>query len=591
MRSRIPITSLTVFATSGLLALSVSIVLFLGFGQAAQSTRELWAGRADTLIDGMEQSLEAQLKPVRDQARWVARDVTDLSDRASFDAYMLGALAATPQVAGAAIITADGMSRRWHRSTRQIVDEDWSNLPWFEEYVELVRTADGPAWREPIFTETVDTSTLLHDVPLRDGEGNFIGIYAQIVPVEELSAILSRTYADTGLTPFVLYDRRYVLSHPALGGFNQDQILPTMEELGDLVLERIWTPDENATYIDQALTNTQSSGVVWGEDFYLFLYRDINRYGPAVWTVGAYLNTSLNINSVRDRIIRALAAGLAVLVVGVLASILLGHKVSSPIKAMVSAANTVSDGDLDSVEPLEGSRIRELDDASRSFNNMVSGLRERQLIRNTLGRFVPEKVASSLLAGGGDLPPQQTEATILFCDIESFTRLTEQLGPIKIVDVLNAYFSSMFDVLEQHGGVVTQFQGDAILATFNVPIAAGDHAHNALRAAEEMLATVAREAYCGEKLNIRIGINTGTVVAGAIGAYDRLNYTVHGDAVNLAARLEAMNKQYGTRLLLSDHTTRLIPQAEFVEIGETTARGQTRAIRLYTLATTPGSNA
>lgn len=580
---RIPITSLTVFATSGLLALSVSIVLYLGFGQAAESTRELWAGRADTLIDGMEKSLEAQLKPVRDQALWVARDVNDLTDPASFDAYMLGALAATPQVAGAAIILPEGRSRRWHRQTREIIDEDWSQAPWFAEYVAQVRAADGPAWREPIFTETINTSTLLHDVPLRDRDGNFIGIYAQIVPVEELSAILSRTYADTGLTPFVLYDRRYVLSHPLLGGFNEDMILPTLEELGDLVLERIWTPDEEATYIEQALTNTQSSGIFWGEDFYLFLYRDIERYGPATWTAGAYLNTSLTTDTVAERILRALTAGLAVLVLGVLASILLGHKVSSPIKAMVGAANTVSAGDLDSVQPLEGSRIRELDDASRSFNNMVRDLRERQLIRNTLGRFVPEEVASTLLAGGGDLPPQQSEATILFCDIESFTRLTEALGPIKIVDVLNAYFSSMFDVLEKHGGVVTQFQGDAILATFNVPIADQNHARNALRAAEEMLATVAREIYCGEKLDIRIGINTGTVVAGAIGAYDRLNYTVHGDAVNLAARLEAMNKEYGTRLLLSDRSTGRIPDVEFAEIGETTARGQTQTIRLFTL--------
>ena len=361
-----------------MLAISVSIVLYLGFGQAAESTRQLWAGRADTLIDGMEQSLEAQLKPVTDQARWVARDVNDLSDVSSFDSYMLGALAATPQVAGAAIITPDGRSRRWHRKTKQIVEEDWSKVPWFSEYVAMVRSASGPAWREPIFTETVNTSTLLHDVPLRDPDGNFIGIYAQIVPVEELSAILSRTYSDTGLTPFVLYDRQYVLSHPALGGFNEDQILPTMDELGDLVLERIWSPDEEATYIEKALTNTQSSGIYWGKDFYLFLYRDIDRYGPAIWTVGAYLNTSLSTNTVRDRIIRALWAGLAVLAIGVLASIVLGHKVSNPVKSLVKAANAVNDGDLENVPDLAGSRIRELDDASRSFNNMIHGLRERQ---------------------------------------------------------------------------------------------------------------------------------------------------------------------------------------------------------------------
>ena len=165
---------------------------------------------------------------------------------------------------------------------------------------------------------------------------------------------------------------------------------------------------------------------------------------------------------------------------------------------------------------------------------MVDGLREREIIRDTLGRFVPEKVASSLLAGGGTIPVQEAEATILFCDIEAFTQLTETLGPVKIVDVLNAFFSAMVDILEQHGGVVTQFQGDAILATFNVPMADVNHARNAIQAAQEMLNCVANNEFEDETLNIRIGINTGSVVAGAIGAKGRLNYTVHGDAVNLA---------------------------------------------------------
>jgi class 3 adenylate cyclase len=201
-------------------------------------------------------------------------------------------------------------------------------------------------------------------------------------------------------------------------------------------------------------------------------------------------------------------------VLGIIASVIVGHQVSRPVKEIVNAANTVDAGSLDAVEPLEGSRIRELDDASRAFNNMVKGLRERQVIRDTLGRFVPEKVASSLgrfvpekvasslLAGGGAIPVQQTEATILFCDIESFTQLTEALGPVKIVDVLNAYFSAMVEILEQKGGVVTQFQGDAILATFNVPIADDNHARNAVHAALEMLNTVATDEYEGEKLNI-----------------------------------------------------------------------------------------
>jgi len=584
VKYRIPITAITVFGTSGLLAFTVAIVLFLGFGQAVHTTRALWADKAKTLIDGMEQSLDARLKPIRDQSLWIANDINDLSDPAKLDPYIFGSFAATPHVAGIAIVTTDGLSRRWHRGQQLAIDEDWSQRPWIQEYLEMVSKASGPRWREPIFTDTVNTSTLLHDVPLHNADGEFIGVLAQIVPVQEISALLARTYADTGVTPFILYDRNFVLAHPQIFSGNFEQPLPRIEELGDLVLQRIWSPDEEASFISRALVDTQASGIFWGDDYYLYLYRDIERYGPATWTIGAYLNTSLMTDEQTERALRALTAGLIVLGLAIIASIFVGRKVSSPVKAIVRAADTVDSGGLDRIEPLSGSHIRELDDASGAFNNMVSGLRERELIRDTLGRFVPEDVASSLLAGGGKLDVQQSEATVLFCDIEAFTRLTETLGPVKIVEVLNAYFSRMVEILEQYGGVVTQFQGDAILATFNVPIADPEHAPNAVLAAQAMLTSVTGSEYAGERLKIRIGINTGTVVAGAIGAKGRLNYTVHGDAVNLAARLEAMNKEYGTRLLMSESTVAHLPADELKAMGETTARGQTRSIKLYTLA-------
>lgn len=584
IKYRIPITAITVFGTSGLLAFTVAIVLVLGFGQAVHTTRQLWADQAKTLIDGMELSLDTRLQPIREQALWMASDIDDLSDPASLDAYVFGSFAATPHVAGIAVISPDGRIRRWHRGQREAIDDNWSSRPWIGEYLAMVETADAPRWRDPIFTDTVNSSTLLHDVPLRDADGKFIGVLAQIIPVAEVSALLAKTYADTGVTPFILYNRDFVLAHPQIFNGNFEQPLPHIEELGDLVLERIWTPDEGADFISRALVDTEASGIFWGDDYYLYLYRNIDRYGPASWTIGAYLNTSLLTDEQTVRARRALIAGLVVLVLAVIASIFVGRKVSSPVKEIVRAAGAVDSGELGKIEALSGSRIRELDDASGAFNNMVSGLRERELIRDTLGRFVPEEVASSLLAGGGKLDVQQSEATILFCDIEAFTRLTETLGPVKIVEVLNAYFSRMVEILEQHGGVVTQFQGDAILATFNVPVADPEHARNAERAAQAMLTSVAGSEYAGERLSIRIGINTGKVVAGAIGAKGRLNYTVHGDAVNLAARLEAMNKEYGTRLLMSESTISHLPQEELKLIGETSVRGQTRSIKFYTLA-------
>jgi len=581
---RIPITAITVFGTSSLLALCAGILLYLGFDQAAQSTRQLWADQAESLIDAMETTLDARLRPVRDQALWVANDIKDLSDLPALDEYFFGVLAATPQVAAIAVITPDGRSRRWHRDKRQVIEEDWSQRPWIRDYIEQVKTSDSATWREPIFTQTVSSATLLHDVPLRNAAGEFIGVFAQIVTVQDLSRLLAQNSSDTGITPFVLYNRDLVLAHPSIDSGKQEQPLARLDELGDLVLERIWSPDEDAAFISQALTGTEASGIYWGNTYYLFLYRDITDFGPAPWTIGVYLNSSLHTDEQIRNLLRALGVGLLVLVLAVAAAVVLGRKVSAPVKAFARAADAVEADDLDAVTVMGNSRIREFDEAGQAFNNMVKGLRERKLIRQTLGRFVPEKIASSLLSGGGDIPVQQTEATILFCDIEGFTRMTETLGPVRIVTVLNAYFSDMVEILERHGGVVTQFQGDAILATFNVPLADPDHASKALIAACEMLDAVAGNRYDGEAVNIRVGINTGTVVAGAIGARGRLNYTVHGDAVNRAARLEALNKEYGSRLMVSDSTAARIQHSGLVKIGETMVRGQSESIDLFSMA-------
>jgi class 3 adenylate cyclase len=583
-RYRIPITAITVFGTSGLLALTVGIVLYLGFGQTMQTTRQLWAGQAEALIDGMEQSLRASLQPVREQARWLAAGITDLRDLQSLDDSIYGALAATPQVAGIAIIRVDGSTRRWHRNPRRAIDEDWSQTAWFDDYLAQVEASDAPVWREPIFTHTVESTTLLHDIALRDVHGQFIGVLAQIVTIQSISSLLSRQHSATGITPFILYNRDFVLAHPRILDGSEQQPLPSLDTLGDEVLQRIWTPDYGSEFISSALVDTHASGHFEGDDYFLFVFRDIENYGPAPWTIGAYVNTGLVTAAQLSRAYKALTAGLVILGLAIVASIAVGRRVSAPVKAIAEAAEAVESGDLESIERLRGSRVRELDEATLAFNNMVQGLRERKLIRDTLGRFVPEKIASSLLAGGGKLDVQQSEATILFCDIEAFTQLTESLGPVKIVEVLNAFFSRMVEILEHYGGVATQFQGDAILATFNVPLADEDHAQKAACAARDMLTSVAGNEFAGERLNIRIGVNTGTIVAGAIGARGRLNYTVHGDAVNLAARLEAMNKQYGTRLLISQATASRLHGIELKTIGETRVRGHSGSITLYTPA-------
>jgi class 3 adenylate cyclase len=141
----------------------------------------------------------------------------------------------------------------------------------------------------------------------------------------------------------------------------------------------------------------------------------------------------------------------------------------------------------------------------------------------------------------------------------------------------------MVEILERHRGVVTQFQGDAILATFNVPVRDPDHAANAVRAAIEMQRMVREHTFAGHRIEHRIGINTGPVVAGAVGAEGRLSYTVHGDTVNLASRLEALNKTYGSSVLMSNTTAAVLHDFPLDAVGEVMVRGQSRPVTLFAL--------
>jgi adenylate cyclase len=212
----------------------------------------------------------------------------------------------------------------------------------------------------------------------------------------------------------------------------------------------------------------------------------------------------------------------------------------------------------------------------------MSALRERAVMRGTLGQLLPEQVARRLLAAGGRLEPVEDKVTVLMCDIEGFAALTDALGRQRVFEFLNEYFDAIVAIVERHGGVITQFQGDAILAVFNLPLPDRDHAAQALRAALEIVRVCDEKSFAGVHARNRIGLTTGRVVAGAVGSRGRLSYTVHGNAVNLAARIEALNKDYGTRILLSEKTAERCPGFALRKVADAQIRGYPDPVALFT---------
>ena len=207
-----------------------------------------------------------------------------------------------------------------------------------------------------------------------------------------------------------------------------------------------------------------------------------------------------------------------------------------------------------------------------------------------MSRFVPQEVARQvkfseerLELGYGEV----REATILFTDIEGFTTIGETLAPTELIATLNAYFAVVTAPIVKNGGVINQFQGDAILATFNVPDALSDHAACAVSAAMDIQDALRQHTFGPDlQLSSRVGINSGVIVGGIVGTGNRLGYTVHGDEVNLAARLEQLNKDYATRIIVSERTRELAgPQRfPFRALESVIVRGRHTPVMIYTLS-------
>lgn len=264
----------------------------------------------------------------------------------------------------------------------------------------------------------------------------------------------------------------------------------------------------------------------------------------------------------------------------------IGRSLLQPIGILSTSMTKVAGGDLTVKVPVTSND--EVGELTARFNTMVEGLREREQIRETFGRYVDESVAATILRrqGQGARGGETGEATILFSDIAGFTTLGEYLTPAELVGALNDYLETVLAPIREHGGVVHTFIGDGLFASFNMPLACESHAAAAVRAALAIQRAVGSRTFGdqGVSLATRIGISTGPVIGGDIGAGKRMNFTLLGDTVNLAARLEELNKQYGTRILVSQSTRDACDDLfGFQSLGSVAVRGRSEPVAIFSL--------
>ena len=268
-------------------------------------------------------------------------------------------------------------------------------------------------------------------------------------------------------------------------------------------------------------------------------------------------------------------------------SLYVAGSVAGPLGQLQGAMRDVEHGDLETRCPVVTND--EIGAVAEGFNRMVGGLREREFLKETFGKYVSREIRDEILAGRVTLEGQTQEVTVLFADLRDFTPWVEATSPREVVHDLNAYFTEMDQAIREHRGLVLQFIGDEIEAAFGAPVAYPAHAEMAVRAALEMrrrLGAWNAERVRTGKAPLRhgIGIHTGSVLAGNIGSAERHSYALVGDPVNLASRIQSLNKEFGSDILVSGVTRRhLDGRFELVQLPAVRVKGKSVEVEVYRL--------
>jgi adenylate cyclase len=282
---------------------------------------------------------------------------------------------------------------------------------------------------------------------------------------------------------------------------------------------------------------------------------------------------------------RIAGIGGGALVIALFIGVGLAGGITSPVQTLVSGMHEVLKGNLG--YRLGVNREDEIGFLARSFNEMVGGLEEREKIRDMMRKVVSPQIAREMLQRGVTLGGEEREASVLFADIRGFTSISETLPPPQLLHLLNAYLGRMSRVIEEEKGVIDKYIGDEVMALFGAPLLLEDHAVRAVAAGVGMLRELQRfNAEEGRTLPLRIGIGiaTGPVVAGNVGSPERLNYTVLGDTVNVASRLQGLTKEYGVPLILTGATYERVATAFPCRLlGKVAVRGRQQETALYTV--------
>lgn len=584
-RARLPLAVALSLAFGLMLVVALGSVLALAFYAGTENTRDLLADRTNLLLDTLEDRIEALLKPVEVQLASLGMEVGDegLHPLRGYRATR-AILSTTPQVAGVVYVLPDLRTYRFVRGERSLVNEDWSNSSEVRDLVGRARPGDPVRWGPPAWSDTLGQTVINARLPVFR-EGRLVALMFAAVTIDTVVHYVDDVSAGIGQPVFVLQGQDRLVARPGLDTSlaGPGRPLPLVGEAGDPVLAAMWVGAEERLDLLGDRLRGEARQVVLADGHWIILYRTIEGFGDQPWIVGTYLPARIAGAEIQ-RLQHALVLSVGCLVAAVAATFWLGRRMARPVERLAEAAQHIQALELDALPLLPRSHVGELDRAARAFNAMRNGLAwfatyvPRRLVRQLMANPSPDAVAS-----------RQLEVTVLFTDIVGFSTLAERLDAGAAAALLNRHFELLAGCVAETEGTVDKFLGDGMMAFWGAPVPQPDHAARAVRAAAMIRERLEEAGGAPLRLRLRIGIHTGPALVGNIGSRDRLNYTLVGDTVNVAQRLEQLGKDVAPGdeivILASAETAAQAGDAGHLQpLGPRQLRGRGETVEVFRLA-------
>jgi class 3 adenylate cyclase len=599
-RTRARLTTVLVGGVTLLILLAVGSVLWVTLTSATRNTFELLGERASATLDVLEAKVDGQLVSVtvgvEDFAKQFADGRLNITDRRSnvFHSFA-GFLSAHPQVTAMLYVGVDQNSIVVTRSEGFPIEVP--STPGSQERrkfaLESTAQSGKPLWAPPIWVSDVGQPVVTYIAPVKRGD-ELLGVVIAPVVLTRVSEFLLDLETEGNLSAFIVHNHDRVLAHPRMkeGDFVTtssiaENPLPRIEDVPEPAFKLLAGGGEEATQILTYVANVTDAHL---DDDTVIITRDTNKFGPSVWTLGVTLQRAI-VGQEVQRLLNTAFVGMGILVFAVLLGFVFARHLNQQIGRLVTAAAALTRLGVATAPNVPDSRITELSEAARAFNRMIAALRLFEV-------YVPKQVVLRMMQGGKAVDATEERVlTIMFTDIRGFSTIAEHMDGGEIAGFLNEHFDMLAGPIEAEGGTVDKYIGDAIMAFWGAPERMPDHAARALRAAADIQRLVQadnkRRLDTGEpKLAIRIGIHTGAVVVGNIGSQNQINYTIVGDPMNIASRIDSLAKELATDedcivLVSGDACEHANIQADasfdLSPLGEREIRGREGTVKIFRL--------